>query len=103
MLPGTLELLVLSVVLGEPLHAYGIAQAIDEASANVLSVPEGSLFPCLERLHREGCVVRESRVVQGRRRVVYSITGTGRMRFERAHKAWLRVASAVDQVVQRYT
>jgi DNA-binding PadR family transcriptional regulator len=102
-LPGTLELLVLAVLLDGPRHAYGLARAIDETSANVLSVPEGSLFPCLKRLAASGCVQGEGRTVDGRRRVVYSITGTGRMRFERAHKAWLRVASAVDQVVQRYT
>ncbi len=49
-LPGTLEMLILKTLTRGRMHGWGIAQHIQEASADVLQVGEGSLYPALQRL-----------------------------------------------------
>jgi hypothetical protein len=45
LLQGTLDMLILKVVGGEPLHGYAIAQRIEQTSRALLQVPPGSLYP----------------------------------------------------------
>ena len=56
LVPGTLEVLILRTLLRGPVHGYGIAQRIQNASNDVLAVEEGSLYPALQRLLRKGRV-----------------------------------------------
>jgi len=56
LVPGTLEMLILRTLLRGPVHGYGIARRIQNASNNVLAVEEGSLYPVLQRLLRKGWV-----------------------------------------------
>lgn len=56
---GTLGMLVLKTLAGEPLHGYGIAQSIQQISNEVLRVEEGSLYPALHRLELDGMVDSE--------------------------------------------
>ncbi len=54
LLPGTLEMLILQTLRRGALHGYAIAQHIQQTSQDVLQVEEGSLYPALQRLLREG-------------------------------------------------
>ena len=56
-LQGTLDLLVLKTLdtLG-PLHGFGIAQRIQQMSREALQVQQGSLYPALYRLERQGWI-----------------------------------------------
>ena len=54
LLQGTLDMLILKVVGGEPLHGYAIAQRIEQTSRALLQVPQGSLYPALHRLENRG-------------------------------------------------
>ena len=54
LLPGTLELLVLKALSLEPMHGWGIGQRIDQLSKDVFRVPQGSLYPGLQRMLRKG-------------------------------------------------
>src|SRR5687767_15983241 len=53
LLQGTLDLLVLQTLQWGPQHGYGIAQAIQAGSSDVLQVDTGSLYPALHRLERQ--------------------------------------------------
>jgi PadR family transcriptional regulator PadR len=53
-LHGTLDMLVLKVLEGGPLHGYAIAVHLERMSKDVLSVEEGSLYPALYRMERRG-------------------------------------------------
>ena len=57
LLPGTLEMLILETLRRGPLHGYAISQYIQATSQDVLQVEEGSLYPALQRLLREGWVL----------------------------------------------
>ena len=50
LLSGTLDLLVLQVLNGGPLHGFAIAERIHVLSQDVLIVEEGSLYPSLYRM-----------------------------------------------------
>jgi DNA-binding PadR family transcriptional regulator len=54
LLPGTLDMLILKTLSRGPLHGYGIAQFIKNASNDVLRVEEGALYPALHRLEVRG-------------------------------------------------
>ena len=70
LLPGTLEVLVLKALSLEPMHGWGIGQRIDQLSRDVFRVRQGSLYPALQRLLKEGLVKRIVRFVSRPRFVV---------------------------------
>lgn len=78
-LHGTLDALVLKALSREPLHGFGILRWIAERTDEVVRVEEGSLYPALYRMERDGWLVAEwGATDQGRRAKFYSITPKGR-------------------------
>src|SRR5258706_13168805 len=59
LLPGTLEMLILQTLTRKGLHGYAIVQSIQQVSEDLLKIEEGSLYPALQRLLREGWVAAE--------------------------------------------
>ena len=54
---GTLDFLILKAVELEPRHGWGIAKRIQQISGDVIKVPQGSLYPALYRLERQGWII----------------------------------------------
>ncbi|HBY60867.1 MAG TPA: PadR family transcriptional regulator, partial [Solibacterales bacterium] len=50
LLQGTLDLLILRILVFGPRHGQGIARAIEESSEGELLVEHGALYPALQRL-----------------------------------------------------
>jgi PadR family transcriptional regulator, regulatory protein PadR len=76
--PGALEMMVLRLLKQQPMHGYALVQRIQLASRNLLEVEEGSLYPALQRLLKDGLVDAEWGTSATNRRVrIYSITKTG--------------------------
>ena len=59
LLQGTLDLLILRTLSGEPMHGWGISQRIQQLSKDVLQVNQGSLYPALHRLEQQGLIEAE--------------------------------------------
>ena len=100
MIQGTLDMLILRVLEEEPRHGWGIGERIQAVSDDVLQVNQGSLYPALHRLAKEGWIASEWRTTQNNRRArYYRLTGTGRdaLAQERAH--WRRLSGAVNRVL----
>lgn len=98
LLPGTLEMLILATLRREPLHAYAIAQHIQQTSGEVLRAEEGSLYPALQRLLIEEWVSAEWTMSARNRRVrVYTLTPAGRKQLTREVK---RVSRLIDGIVR---
>ncbi len=84
LIPGTLELMILTTLRRGPLHGYAIAQWIRQNSDDLLQIEEGTLYPALQRLLREDWVIAEWGVSATNRRVrIYKITAAGRKQLER--------------------
>ena len=76
--PGALEMMVLRLLKRDPMHGYALVQRIQQASNNLLQVEEGSLYPALQRLLKDGLVEAEWGVSATNRRVrIYRITRAG--------------------------
>jgi transcriptional regulator len=102
--PGTLEMLILNTLLRGPMHGYGIAQRIQNASADVLTVEEGSLYPALQRLLRKGWVSAEWGMTGlNRRSRFYTITREGRKQLGVETEDYRRIAKAIGRVLRSET
>ncbi len=100
--PGTLDMLILKTLAwkGE-LHGFEIAEAIEERSANVLTVEEGSLYPALQRMLIKGWVAGEwGRTAENRRARYYKLTAAGRKRLESEVASYERVAVAIARILK---
>ena len=100
LLPGTLEMLILGTLRLGPLHGYGITQHIEPTSGGVLSVPQGSLYPALERLLTKGLVTAQwGKSPTGRRARYYTITTSGLRRLDAKLAEYARVTGAIGRVM----
>jgi transcriptional regulator len=100
LLQGTLELLVLKALSLAPMHGWGIAQRIDQLSGEVFRVQQGSLYPALQRMLRQGWIRSEWRTTENNRRArYYSLTPAGRRRLQAERSTWERVSAAINAVL----
>jgi PadR family transcriptional regulator, regulatory protein PadR len=92
----TTEALLLEVLAAGPLHGYAAISAIRDRSGGVLDFPEGTVYPVLHRLEREGRVSSTTQSIQGRARRVYELTPDGRTARMAHRHAWRAYAAAID-------
>jgi DNA-binding PadR family transcriptional regulator len=69
---------VLAALETEPAHGYAIIRRLRTRSNDVFRLAEGTVYPTLHRLERDGLVKSRWTAASGRRRRVYRITGSGR-------------------------
>jgi len=78
-LRGSLDLLVLKTLSLAPMHGWGISQRVQQISDGVLEVNQGSLYPALQRLEKDGLISSEWGTTDNNRRArYYQITAAGR-------------------------
>lgn len=101
-LQGSLDLLVLKILSRRPgLHGYAMMSAIQDISAEVLRVEEGSLYPALHRMEEAGWIRAEWITKDsGRRARVYELTPAGRKQLGTEESRWKAVAAAVNRVLR---
>ena len=99
-LQGTLDMLVLRALQLEPMHGWGITERIQQWSENVLQVGQGTLYPALYRLERQGLIRSEWNVTENNRRArYYSLTREGRRHLSDEVAQWQRMSRAINQVL----
>ena len=100
-LPGTLDLLILRTVQTQPLHGWAISERIQQLSEDVLQVNQGSLYPALHRLERQGWIEAEWAVSElGRRAKYYRLTPSGRRQLAVETGEWERMSIAIARVMK---
>ena len=76
-------MMILQTLQWRPMHGYALVQHIQQRSRDLLQVEEGSLYPALQRMLKEGLVEAEWKVSATNRRVrTYSITTRGARHLE---------------------
>jgi PadR family transcriptional regulator PadR len=100
LLQGTLDLLILKTLALGPMHGWGIAQRLRQLSSEALQVQQGSLYPAVHRLEKQG-LVRSSwgQSENNRRARFYELTRAGQRRLAEEAETWERFAAAVAQVL----
>lgn len=100
LLHGTLELLILRVLRVSSLHGWGISKHIREVSRETLQINQGSLYPALYRLERQGLIRAEwGTSDEGRRAKFYTITRAGSTQLATEESEWRRFALAIELVL----
>jgi PadR family transcriptional regulator, regulatory protein PadR len=98
---GTLDLLILRSLAREAMHGWAIAKLIQQSSNDVLRVEEGSLYPALRRLERDGFVTGAwSSSENNRRARYYALTPRGRRRLQKEHDHWRTLVRAMSLVLE---
>jgi PadR family transcriptional regulator PadR len=100
-LQGTLDMLVLKALQLEPMHGWGITERIEQWSESVLQLGQGTLYPALYRLERQGLIRSEWRVTANNRRArYYALTPAGRRQLSDELAQWRRMSRAVNLVLE---
>src|SRR3954453_6383734 len=95
LLQGTLDLMVLQTLAGMgPLHGYGIARRIEQASGEEVLLNQGTIYASLIRLQQRGWISAEWGISDNNRKAkFYAITRQGRRQLARDTAYWKRMAS----------
>jgi transcriptional regulator len=99
-LRGSLDLLVLKTLSLVPMHGWGIAQRIQQMSKGILEVNQGSLYPALQRLEKDGLISSDWELTENNRRArYYKLTASGRRALGVELESWKRFATGLDAVL----
>ncbi len=99
--PGTLAMLILKTLSHGPLHGYAIAQEIKRASREVLHIEEGSLYPALQKMLRNGWLTAGWVKVGPKREArVYRLTAAGRRQLAAEVSEFTRAMEAIVRVIE---
>ena len=102
LLQGTLDLLVLQTLQWGPRHGYGIAQAIQSGSSDVLQVDTGSLYPALHRLEKQKWIAATWKLSANKQRTrVYRLTAAGRRQLAAERSRWQTLVDAMGGILSR--
>jgi PadR family transcriptional regulator, regulatory protein PadR len=101
-LQGSLDLLVLKTLSQrEKLHGYGIVLHIQKASADLLQVEEGSLYPALYRMEQKGWIHAEWALTETNRKAkYYRLTAAGRKQLEQAEQSFEQMVKGVRAMLR---
>ena len=98
---GTLDLLILKALSLGPQHGWALSQRIHQVSREALTVPQGSLYPALYRLERQGWIKAKWGVTpESRRARFYDLTARGRAQLKAEREAWGQLVAAVGLVLR---
>jgi PadR family transcriptional regulator len=101
LLQGTLDLLILKSLQNEPMHGFGIAVRIGQLSNDMLMVEQGSLYPAVYRLERQGWIKAEWGISENNRKAkFYSLTGAGRKQLQSEEQGWANLSKAINLVLR---
>ncbi|HUB20000.1 MAG TPA: PadR family transcriptional regulator, partial [Acidobacteriaceae bacterium] len=76
---GTLDMLILKILDLQPMNGWAISQRLKQISSDVLGVSDGSLYPALRKLEKEGWITARWVLSENNRRArFYSLTRLGR-------------------------
>jgi PadR family transcriptional regulator PadR len=100
-LRGSLDLLVLKTLSLVPMHGWGISQRVQQTSKGILEVNQGSLYPALQRLEKNGLIASDWKTSENNRRArYYRLTAAGRRALGVELESWKRFATGLDAVLR---
>ena len=94
------DALLLAAVRDEPAHGYEIIERLRRLSGGLFDLPEGTVYPTLHRLEREGLLPSHWTEYAGRRRRVYRLNGEGVAALAAARQRWRAYARGVNTVLE---
>jgi PadR family transcriptional regulator PadR len=101
LLPGTLDMLILSSLTVQSMHGYAIAQHIQRLSQDKLRVEEGSLYPALQRMRQKGWIKAQwGQTPNNQRARYYTITPLGQRQLGQQEASFAELLDAIARVMR---
>jgi transcriptional regulator len=101
LLQGTLDVLILRSLAGDPKHGYAISRWVRDRTQGTLDIEDAPLYKALRRLEHAQCLKAEWGMSESNRHArYYRLTAKGRTRLRADESAWRRYAAAVAQVLK---
>ncbi|HEY2858331.1 MAG TPA: PadR family transcriptional regulator [Terracidiphilus sp.] len=98
--PGALEMMILQSLRRQPMHGYALVKHIQQVSDDLLQIEEGSLYPALQRMLREGWLESETGTsAKGRPTRIYRVTDKGLRHLETELNSFERMYSGIARVL----
>jgi PadR family transcriptional regulator, regulatory protein PadR len=98
--PGALEIMILQSLRSKPMHGYALVKHIQQVSDHLLEVEEGSLYPALQRMLREGWLESEAGTsAKGRPTRIYRLTDAGLRHLEREVLSFEKMFAGITRVL----
>lgn len=98
---SAIDMMVLKALSIDDMHGWGVSQYIQRVSRDVLQLNQGSLYPALHRLERDGFIRADWRPSENNRRAkYYRLTASGKRQLDIEHETWLVFSHAVERVMQ---
>jgi PadR family transcriptional regulator PadR len=97
---GALDLMILHSLGLKPMHGYALVKHIKQASDDLLQIEEGSLYPALQRLLKEGLLESEAGIsAKGRPTRIYRLTKSGARHLEQEAKSFEKMSTGIALVL----
>lgn len=98
--PGALEIMILQSLRYKPMHGYALVKHIQQVSDDLLQVEEGSLYPALQRMLREGWLESKAGIsAKGRPTRIYRLTDTGIRHLEKEVISFTKMFAGITRVL----
>ena len=96
---GVTQLLVLQLLARREMYGYELVAEIRRASGEVIQLSEGGVYPLLHAMEHQGLLSSRRLEKDGRTRLYYRLTGTGRRRLADSKQQWFKVTAAIQAVL----
>lgn len=93
-------MMILRMLKRQPMHGYALVQQIKRTSQDLLVIEEGSLYPALQRLLKEGFLKAEWGISSTNRRIrIYKLTAAGVKHLDRQVSTFERMLEGITRVL----
>ena len=98
--PGALEIMILQSLRRQPMHGYALVKHIKQVSDELLQIEEGSLYPALQRMLKEGWLESEAGTsAKGRPTRIYRLTDAGLRHLEAEVSSFEKMFAGINRVL----
>ena len=98
--PGALEMMILHSLRIKPMHGYALVKHIQQVSDGLLQIEEGSLYPALQRMLKEGWLESEAGIsLKGRPTRIYRLSRAGRKHLEQEVSSFEKMFAGITRVL----
>ena len=97
---GNAAVLILSCLARESMHGYRIVKELEQMSEGYFNMREGTLYPHLHQLEKDGLIEGYWESAGGRPRKLYRITDVGKAELARRTHEWETFQKQVNRVLK---
>jgi len=101
LIKGSIDSLLLCLISQQPMYGYKIIKELEKRSQGYFRLKEGTLYPALHRLERNGLILGSWEILpSGQQRKYYHITDKGLAILVETKSQWQDFLAAMNLIIQ---